>query len=193
MRWSHTQKTILTLGVVALLISSGLVAFHYVGARNIPAAATTSVTSISGVTSSSSTPSVDTAFVTHLLNLASQNLNQTISDYDSNATIVWKGGSIYGGEGNFTTIHQFPELFGNVLVPTELPFLVKNLTYATSTNGDSAFINATFALAGPYGCKFLALVNAQEEYSLINGRWLITDEVWNIHNVYGVTCLQVST
>jgi hypothetical protein len=188
------QKMILALATSVLLISTGLLAFLYVGATRNAVPATTSASSTTASASlTPSTPSVDSAFVAHLLNLVSQNLDPVISDYDPNATIVWRGGYIYGEYGNFTTIHQFYGLFGNILMPSELPFLVKNLTNTASPTGKSAFVNATFGLAGPIGCQFLALVNAQETYSFINGRWLITNEVWNIHNIVGVTCLQVST
>jgi hypothetical protein len=188
------HKTILALAAIALLTSAGFVAFYYLDAHNTVAAAeTTSVYSTTSSGMTSSTPGVDSAFLTHLLNLVSQNAIPVIGDYDPNATVVWKDGYLYGEYGNFTTIHHFSGLFGNVLMPQELPFLVKNLTYTSSTSGHGAFVNATFALAGPYGCKFLALVNAQETYSFMDGRWLITNEVWDIHNIVGVTCLQVST
>jgi len=188
------QKTILAVATIALLITTGLFAFLYFGAtRNVVAATTSASSTTSGTSPTSSIPSVDSAFLTHLLNLVSQNPIPVIGDYDPNATVVWKDGYLYGEYGNFTTIHHFSGLFGNVLMPPELPFLVKNLTYTSSTNEHSALVNATFALAGPYGCKFLALINAQETYSFMDGRWLITNEVWGIDNIVGVTCLQVST
>jgi len=126
---------------------------------------------------------VGNAFVAHLQNIESKNYSVVIKEYEENATVVWKGGSLWGLGGTWNTIHYFGALYSGLLSGDYIaPFKVQNLTYTVRVTGSSrALVNATFVISGiPPVCRWSTMVGAEVSYVHSGGSWLISNETWNV-------------
>ena len=144
---------------------------------------TRTVTSTTTVTIVSTVPDAYAQIASiHANYLALLNSSDTAalkSEYESNATVVWKG-EAPGLVGNYTGLLNIGILLGSFRDPF-LNFSVSNETQIITPKGNLWIVNSTFDIHG-YGSvvgNTDIAIAAEDSYVHVGNTWLIANETWN--------------
>jgi hypothetical protein len=186
---------ILAVALVALIVS-GATIHDSQGQNTGGSSQSTESPAFSSSTASGVTPSVEVsnALLNHLLNIVSKNVSAVLGDYQSNATVEWKG-ETFGLPGNYTGTARLDSLYTEFLTsPNLVNFIISNVTInsigfgAGAGQGNApvaenplASLNYTLQMRG-YSeniGNWSATINAGVRYSWTDHSWLISGETWD--------------
>jgi hypothetical protein len=181
----NSKTALLGGGVVLLLV--GASAGYLYGVSSTSARTTTSVTTTTTTLTTASIPSTvpDTydqvagTYADHLLLLEARNASALASQYETNATIEWKG--VSGGcDGNYTGTGSITMLLGDLLTRSS-SLLVSNETQTIGAEGKDWVVNSTFNFVGnsTFVGIFVGRIAAQDSYFSSGQTWSIAKETWN--------------
>ena len=157
----------------------GALAGYLYGSDSTP----TRTTTLTVLSSVSSVPGgydqVASTYADHLLLLEARNASALASQYETNATIEWKGSS-GGCDGNYTGTAGINRLFGDLLTRSS-SLLVSNETQTIGAEGKNWVVNSTFNLVGNSTIVgiFEGRISAQDSYFSSGQTWSIAQETWN--------------
>lgn len=150
-------------------------------------------TTISTVTVPSSTvDQVSSVYVNHLMTFGSKNLSALVSQYEGNATIVYRGQAA-GLAGNYTGTANISQLLASLIsrngavfffIANESQPSIQVVPTGSANSALAVVVNSTFGFGGDSGLYgvFNGTVSARTTFvhGGANGTsWLISEETWN--------------
>lgn len=187
-----------TLGVIIVVIAVvGMGAIFAAGNSVIGTSISSIITSVTGSQSSTSGVSVSTSseftnvngpppsgfsqsvVQTHVANINARNVDATVADYTSGATMVWSGdtqglGGTYSGSSNIRFTYE--TAIGGA---SALSYTLSNFTaYGTSSNANIAVATGTLNFTGTSHVlgNFQGIIYFTYDYVNQGGSWLIQQE-----------------
>ncbi len=167
------------IGGVALLLVGALAGYLY------------GVDSTQTKTTTQGYDQVASAYANQLLLLDARNISALVSEFESNATVEWKGyaNGLQAGHGpgvnrdlagNYTGSKEISALLGAFLTNANY-LLVSNETQTIGAKGSHWVVSSTFHFAGDSNSvgTFKGTIAARESYVRVGNTWLISNEVWD--------------
>jgi len=189
----NSKKALLGSCLAFLLV--GALAGYLYGADSTPTKTTTAKSTTMVTTASSSMDAYDqvaSSFANHMVFLSSGNASAVESQYESNASVTWMG-DVFPSAGTYNVTNAIFLLMNDTFISGHGNSLtLGNVTLMIADkSADSAAVNSSFAFfeaSSPPQCGFPfdGTVSAQDSYaySVPNGAWLISREMWDFHITY---------
>jgi hypothetical protein len=139
-----SRKVLLSIAV-AWLLAGPLAGFLY-GLDSTPTRTSTSISTTTVRTVPDAYDQVASTYADHLLLLEARNASAVASQYETDATIEWKG--VSGGcDGNYTGNTDITKLLADLLTRSS-SLLVSNETQTIRAEGNIWVVNSTFNFMG---------------------------------------------
>lgn len=173
------------IGGVALLLVGALAGYLY-GVNSTPTKRT-----MSASPPPDAHDQVASTYANQLILLDAKNVSALVSEFESNATVEWRGyaNGLQAGHGpavnrdlrgTYTGSQEIGTLLGAFLTNANY-FLVSNETQTIGAKGNYWVVNSTFGFTGNSSTvgTFEGTIAAQESYVQVGKMWLISNEMWD--------------
>jgi hypothetical protein len=123
---------------------------------------------------------VASAYTNHLFTLNSMNMSALLGEYESNATIEWRG-QLTGLAGNYTGSNNISRLLG--VFPGRMVNLTltnQNQPIVVGVQLNYLVVSSTFDFYGfdSFDGNINGIITAQDSYTSVSNTWLIARETW---------------